>query len=102
MRNLLVIGALLATLSTGLAEVPANDAQNECATSAYATYRSKLQQRVRPLGSTIANVLDGRHLVENYCVQFVHCLDYPASTQGTMFQNCLDNEDADGLHDAWE
>jgi hypothetical protein len=102
MGHFLTVGALLAASSTALAEIPANKAQNECATNAYNVYQSKLQQGITPQDSTIANIVAGRHLMEGYCLQFVHCLDYSASVQGTMFQSCLDDEDADRLHDARE
>ena len=102
MHHFLTIGALLAASTTALAEIPANKAQNECATNAYKTYQSKLQQGITSQGSTIPNVVAMRRLMEGYCAQFVHCLDYSASVQGRMFQNCLDDEDADRLHDAWE
>jgi hypothetical protein len=102
MRHLLAIGTLLAVSSSALAELPANKAQNECTTKAYNAYQAKSQQGMTPQGSTIANVVAERRLMEGYCAQFVHCLDYSASVQGTMFQNCLDDEDADRLHDARE
>jgi hypothetical protein len=102
MRHLLTIGAVLAVSSSALAEIPANDAQNECATKAYNAYLAKLPQGVTPQGSTIANVIAERRLMEGYCVQFVQCLDYAAPVQGMMFQNCLDDQDADRLHDANE
>ena len=99
MRHLLAIGTLIALSSSALAEIPANKTQNECAANAHKAYQSKLQQAMTPQGSTIADVVAERHLMEGYCVQFVHCLDYSDSVRGTMFQNCLDDEDADRLHD---
>ena len=102
MRHLVAIAALLAISSSALAEIPANEAQNECTALAYNAHLAKLQQGMTPQGSTIANVLAQRRLMEGYCVQFVQCLDYAAPVQGMMFQNCLDDQDADRLHDANE
>ena len=102
MRYLAVIAASLAVSSSALAEIPANEAQIECTTMAYKAYLAKLKQGMTAQGSSIANVVAQRRLMEGYCVQFVQCLDYSTSVQGTKFQNCLDDEDADRLHDANE
>jgi len=102
MRPLLAIGTLLAISSSALAEIPASKVQNECAMKAHNAYLAKLQPRMMSQDSTIDDVVAERRLMEGYCAQFVHCLEYSVSVQGAKFQTCLDDEDADRLHDAWE
>ena len=49
-------------------------------------YLAKLRPRMASQGSTIDNVVAERRLMEGYCAQFVHCLDYSVSVQGENFK----------------
>lgn len=102
MRHLWAIVVAIAMSSSALGETAADKAQNACALSAYKTYlvASLARSQREGVTSSVADVIEGRRMMEGYCAQFVQCLhDVPAIALGTMFSKCLDDEDADRIND---